>query len=160
MKKILASTVLGLVVSLSSVNADDCIMVKDLNVEFNNASTVYANNAEYMEVKEFAQFLKESGLYAVIEGHTSSAASAAYNYDLSSRRAVKVRQEMVKLGVNSGQVRAMGFGETTPLYDNNTESGAAKNRRVIAEVFNSSSELSNYIQQQRTRINPIKNQEQ
>jgi outer membrane protein OmpA-like peptidoglycan-associated protein len=160
LKKILLSTVVGLAVSLSSVSAQDCIMVEDLNVEFKNASTVYSNNAEYQEVKDFANFLKKTDLYAVIEGHTNSKANARYNYDLSTKRAVKVRQEMIKLGVSPSHIRAMGFGESSPLYDNNTEEGLLKNRRVIAEVFNSAQELNDYIKEQKNRIKPIIYKEQ
>jgi len=160
LKKILLSTVIGMAVSLSSISADDCIMVKDLNVEFKNASTTYMNSAEYQEVKDFANFLKKTDLYAVIEGHTNNKANARYNYDLSTKRAVKVRQEMIKLGVPSSHIRAMGFGESSPLYDNNTEEGLLKNRRVIAEVFNSAQELDDYIKEQKQRIKPIIYKEQ
>ena len=143
MKKLVINTVIGMFAAVS-LNAGDCVMVKDLNVQFNNASTVYSDSSEMKEIKEYAQFLS----------------GAKYNYDLSTRRAEKVRAELVKLGVNPSKVKSMGFGETTPLYDNNTESGAAKNRRVIGEVFNSSIELSNYMNSAKKRISPIKFQEQ
>lgn len=159
MKKLIASSIIGLGL-VSSISANDCIMVPDLNVEFKNDSTVYMNNAEREEVVEFAKFLKKSGLYAVVEGHTSKFAPAMYNYDLSQRRAVKVRAELIALGVNPKQVRAMGFGESSPLYNNNTEIGAQKNRRVIAEVFNSSTELGSYINSEKSRVSKIKYNEQ
>ena len=159
MKKIIASSIIGLGL-VSSLSAADCIMVADLNVEFKNDTTIYMNNAERQEVVEFASFLKKTGLYAVVEGHTSKFASATYNYDLSQKRAVKVRSELIRLGVNPKQVRAMGFGESSPLYNNNTEIGAQKNRRVIAEVFNSSSELNSYVASEKKRISGIKYQEQ
>ncbi len=159
MKKIIASSVISLGI-VSSLVAQDCIMVADLNVEFKNDTTIYMNNAERQEVVEFAAFLKKTGLYAVVEGHTSKFASATYNYDLSQRRAVKVRSELIRLGVNPSQVKAMGFGESSPLYNNNTEMGAQKNRRVIAEVFNSASELSSYVTSEKKRISQIKYKEQ
>ena len=159
MKKIIISTLVGFI-GAASLSAADCVMVKDLNVQFKNASTVYADSSEMKEIKEYAQFLKETDLYAVIEGHTSSLSTAKYNYDLSNRRADKVRSELIRLGVSSSKVKAMGFGESTPLYDNNTESGAAKNRRVIGEVFNSASEVSNYLGTQKNRIATTKYQEQ
>lgn len=159
MKKIIVSTLVGFI-GAASLSAADCVMVKDLNVQFKNASTVYADSSEMKEIREYAQFLKETDLYTVIEGHTSSLSGAKYNYDLSSRRAAKVKAELVRLGVSPSKVGAMGFGESTPLYDNNTEAGAAKNRRVIGEVFNTSTELSNYIANQKSRIATTKFQEQ
>lgn len=159
MRKILASTLIGLITA-SSLNAGDCIMVKDLNVQFKNDSTIYSDSSESKEIQEFAQFLKKTNLYAVIEGHTSASAPAGYNYDLSTNRAKKVRNSLVNLGVNSKQVRYMGFGESSPLYNNSTEEGSAKNRRVIAEVFNSAEELASYIESEKARISSIKYKEQ
>ncbi len=159
MKKLIVSSIIGLGL-VSNISANDCVMVPDLNVEFKNDSTIYMNNKEKAEVVKFAEFLKKSELYALVEGHTSKFASAVYNYDLSQRRAVKVRAELIALGVNPKQVRAMGFGESSPLYNNDTEIGAQKNRRVIAEVFNNSAELSSYIAAEKSRISKIKYQEQ
>lgn len=143
-----------------SLNAGDCIMVKDLNVQFKNDSTIYSDSSEIKEIQEFTQFLKKTDLYAVIEGHTSASAPAGYNYDLSTNRAAKVRNAIVNAGVNSNKVRYMGFGESSPLYDNSTEEGSAKNRRVIAEVFNSAEELNSYIEAEKARIKTIKYKEQ
>jgi len=159
LKKIIISTLAGFIGAVS-LSAADCIMVKDLNVQFKNGSTIYSNILEMKEIKEYAQFLKESDLFTVIEGHTSSLADAKYNYDLSSRRANKVKSELIKLGVSPSKVKAMGFGESTPLYDNNTKEGAAQNRRVVGEVFNTSTELINYITDQKNRIEKIKYKEQ
>ena len=159
MKKIIVSTLAGIIGAVS-LSAADCIMVKDLNVQFKNASTVYSDSSEMKEIREYAKFLKETDLYTVIEGHTSSLANAKYNYDLSSRRAAKVKSELIRLGVSPSKVKAMGYGESTPLYDNNTEAGAAKNRRVIGEVFNTAAELSNYISEQKSRVSKIKYNEQ
>ncbi len=159
MKKLLVSSIIGLGLA-SNIVASDCIMVPDLNVEFKNDSTVYMNNEERAEVVEFAKFLKKSGLYAVVEGHTSNTALAPYNYELSQKRATKVKSELIALGVNPKQVRAMGFGESSPLYNNDTEMGAQRNRRVIAEVFNNSAELNSYIATEKTRISKIKYNEQ
>jgi len=159
LKKLFVSSLLGTALFMSNTFAQDCLMAKDLNVAFKNASTEYMNNAEQQEVADFAKFLKETGLYAVIEGHTSSSASAQYNYDLSTARAVKVLNSLKQMGVNPTHIRAMGFGESSPLYDNHTSEGI-KNRRVIAEIFNSKNELMDYIQSEKKRIKNIKYQEQ
>ena len=160
LKVLFTSSILSLAVATNLYAADDCTMVIDLNVEFKNASSAYMDDSEREKVVEYAEFLKNNDLYAVIEGHTSKLAAAPYNYWLSAKRADKVKAELIKLGVSPSQVGSIGFGESSPLYDNNTEMGSQKNRRVIGEVFNSEDELSEYITSEKNRIADIKDKEQ
>lgn len=69
-----------------------------------------------------------------IEGHTDATGSAAYNLDLSQRRAGAVRAELARAGMKLAQVRAQGLGETRPVASNDTEDGRAQNRRVVIVV--------------------------
>jgi len=145
----------------TSIASADCIMVKELRVEFKNASTVFMDQAkEDKKIEVFKNFINKTDLYVLIEGHTNKLSNAKYNYDLSTRRSVKVMNELVKKGLPKSHVRAMGFGESTPLYSNNTEDGLKKNRRVIAEVFNTAEELNQYILDSKKRIKNIKFNEQ
>jgi outer membrane protein OmpA-like peptidoglycan-associated protein len=66
----------------------------------------------------------------VVEGHTDSQGGAAYNQDLSQRRAQVVRDYLVSKGVASDRVSATGFGLTRPIADNASPEGRADNRRV------------------------------
>jgi outer membrane protein OmpA-like peptidoglycan-associated protein len=66
----------------------------------------------------------------VIEGHTDSRGAAAYNLDLSQRRAESVRDYMVQQKYPSGRIQARGMGEDHPVGDNNSAEGRANNRRV------------------------------
>jgi outer membrane protein OmpA-like peptidoglycan-associated protein len=71
----------------------------------------------------------------VIEGHTDSIGTDAYNQGLSERRANAVRDVLVdQYGVAGERVNAVGYGETRPVADNSTPEGRAINRRVEAEV--------------------------
>jgi len=65
-----------------------------------------------------------------IEGHTDSVADAAYNMDLSQRRAESVREYLISRGVVGRRLSAHGYGETHPIASNDTPQGRAKNRRV------------------------------
>ena len=65
-----------------------------------------------------------------IAGHTDSTGDAAYNQDLSQRRAASVQNYLISRGVQRQRVLAGGFGETRPIAPNNTELGRAQNRRV------------------------------
>ena len=146
--------------TLSSAD-EDCIMVKELNVNFNNDTTTYVDAQKEMnKIQEFEDFIEQTDLYVLIEGHTNNKSTAVHNYELSKNRAVKVMQDLKKLGLKKDHVRAMGFGESSPLYDNNDDEGLKNNRRVIAEVFNTAEELDEYINEQKNRIQDIKFKEQ
>lgn len=63
-------------------------------------------------------------------GHTDSTGSAAYNLDLSQRRANAVASVLINAGVPSSRITAFGAGEDQPIATNQTEAGRAQNRRV------------------------------
>jgi outer membrane protein OmpA-like peptidoglycan-associated protein len=63
-------------------------------------------------------------------GHTDNTGSAAYNQDLSQRRAVAVASVLRESGVPGSRVAAFGRGEDQPIASNLTPDGRAKNRRV------------------------------
>ncbi len=65
-----------------------------------------------------------------IEGHTDNRGRAAYNVDLSNRRAQSVRRWLVSHSIAEDRVSAVGFGPNRPIADNTSEKGRAKNRRV------------------------------
>ncbi len=66
----------------------------------------------------------------LIAGHTDATGSATYNQSLSERRAAAVGRALVRLGVSSARFTAVGYGESRPVADNDTEEGRAKNRRI------------------------------
>jgi outer membrane protein OmpA-like peptidoglycan-associated protein len=66
----------------------------------------------------------------LIEGHTDSTGSVAYNRDLSVRRAQAVRDYLVRAGVAPSRLIARGYGETLPVASNQTAGGRQQNRRV------------------------------
>jgi outer membrane protein OmpA-like peptidoglycan-associated protein len=56
--------------------------------------------------------------------------TAAYNQDLSARRAQSVVAALTAKGVAPDRLSAAGFGLEKPIADNSTDEGKAKNRRV------------------------------
>lgn len=83
-------------------------------------------------VKEIATVLKENPSVKVkIIGHTSSDGDDAANLELSKQRAAAVKDLLVKdYGIEEGQLKAEGKGETQPVGDNKTKEGKMQNRRV------------------------------
>lgn len=88
------------------------------------------------DIRDLADFMKQYGQTStVVEGHTDSVGTDAYNQRLSERRANAVRDVLVNQhGLDSSRVDAVGYGESRPVADNSTDAGRAINRRVEAEV--------------------------
>ena len=63
-------------------------------------------------------------------GHTDNTGEAAYNQDLSERRAQSVASVLINSGVASSRINAVGRGENQPVATNQTAEGRAQNRRV------------------------------
>ncbi len=65
-----------------------------------------------------------------VVGHTDNTGTAAYNMDLSLRRASSVAAVLRDAGVASSRIAVEGRGEDQPVASNLTPEGRAKNRRV------------------------------
>jgi outer membrane protein OmpA-like peptidoglycan-associated protein len=63
-------------------------------------------------------------------GHTDDVGDAAFNFDLSQRRAQAVSSVLANYGVSSARIRSIGRGEDQPVATNLTAEGRAQNRRV------------------------------
>jgi len=66
----------------------------------------------------------------IVEGHTDSQGSEAYNQSLSQRRADAVRDYLVLRGYPASQIQSRGRSEGSPIADNASAEGRANNRRV------------------------------
>lgn len=82
-----------------------------------------------------AKTLKGLRNYIQVEGYTDdvpiNSAMFPTNWELSTRRASNVVRYFVEeQGLPPERFGALGYGEFRPLYDNSTEAGRAKNRRV------------------------------
>lgn len=71
------------------------------------------------------------GASVILEGHTDDSGPESYNLDLSSRRAIAVRNALVdELHLPSTRLAAVGAGATAPVQPNSSPEGRAYNRRV------------------------------
>jgi len=67
----------------------------------------------------------------VVEGHTDSYGGDENNLALSRRRAEAVSAFLTtELGVPAFRISAVGYGETQPIANNDTEQGRSRNRRI------------------------------
>jgi outer membrane protein OmpA-like peptidoglycan-associated protein/Mg-chelatase subunit ChlD len=107
------------------------ISLLDINFNLNKAdltteSMASIENAEYI-LKAYPAMTVE------LRGHTDNSNSTSdpdYNKKLSQKRADAVKAELVKRGIASARIKALGFGESIPIADNTSEEGRARNRRT------------------------------
>jgi outer membrane protein OmpA-like peptidoglycan-associated protein len=89
----------------------------------------------YNELDRIAQVLvRYPQTTIVVEGHTDSTGSDAYNQSLSERRAWSVQRLLVERGVNPSRITAIGYGESRPVASNDNPGGRQLNRRVEIRV--------------------------
>lgn len=82
-------------------------------------------------LKSLAHYIDVSRASAVrIDGYTDNQGDATANQTLSQRRAAAVRQALVAAGAGSVRIEVAGHGAASPVADNGTAAGRAKNRRV------------------------------
>jgi outer membrane protein OmpA-like peptidoglycan-associated protein len=78
-----------------------------------------------------ATFMRDhEEIQVIVEGHTDSRGSDAFNQQLSMQRAQSVGQALGSRGVDADRVRTVGRGETVPVASNDTAAGQQLNRRV------------------------------
>ncbi|MEJ5167754.1 MAG: TolC family protein [Arcobacteraceae bacterium] len=123
------------------VDKDGCSVQVELKVFFDYDSHKIREES-YGDIEKFANFLKEQAVYdTVIVGHASKESELSnpiYNKNLSLRRAQSVKDALVKYGIEEKRVSADGKGFDEPIASNDTEEGRAKNRRIEANLIDTS----------------------
>ncbi len=104
----------------------------DLNwilFDFDKADITAAAKAE---LAQMAKILKENKDYVgVLSAHTDARGTAAYNDDLSLRRAAAAKRTLVAMGIEAGRLKTKADGKAAPVAQNTQDdTGRQFNRRV------------------------------
>jgi len=106
-----------------------------VNFTFDDATVREADKAA---LDRFASVVNKyySGSMITIEGFADPAGSNRYNLELSKRRADAVAQYLAEKGLNSANVRTVGYGESRLVNAKaqKDDPGAEANRRVVFVV--------------------------
>ncbi len=77
-----------------------------------------------------------NSLLFVVAGYTDNTGAAKYNYELGMIRAANAASYLTTdKKIDPGRLVVMSYGENSPVADNKTEIGRAKNRRVEILVY-------------------------
>jgi outer membrane protein OmpA-like peptidoglycan-associated protein/tetratricopeptide (TPR) repeat protein len=89
-----------------------------------------------VELKKLIAFIhKNPGLKIEIGGHTDDVGSQENNLALSKNRARAVKEFLVKNGIEFTNLTFKGYGETQPLFPNDSESNRQLNRRIEFKIL-------------------------
>lgn len=88
------------------------------------------------ELENLLEFLKINQTVVVeIGGHTDADGTDEHNNLLSERRANSVKEYLVKRGVKTDRLFTHGYGESSPVSDNETPAGKKMNRRTEITIL-------------------------
>ncbi|MDW4550177.1 OmpA family protein [Defluviimonas sp. D31] len=115
--------------------AEECVteinaMLAARKINFEPGSAQFAPDAA-KTLDQIAERMKDCADFPMeIGGHTDSQGREEMNLELSQDRAQAVVAALQSRRVLTGNLTAVGFGETVPIGDNGTEAGRETNRRI------------------------------
>jgi OOP family OmpA-OmpF porin len=116
--------------SVPAQNAKPSLGLRTITFKFDSAELTPESEQTLQNLgNALNQGLKEVTKF-IIQGHTDRTGKAAYNEDLSKRRAEAVKDYLVnKMGVEPDRLESVGLGSSEPANPRNPY--AAENRRVV-----------------------------
>jgi outer membrane protein OmpA-like peptidoglycan-associated protein len=115
----------------SVLRQGDTVIIRMVGLNFDSgAARIKPEHREILNRLEaaIAEFPESR---VVVEGHTDAFGSDAQNLNLSQARAdAVVRHLLGTLPISPADLNAMGYGESRPVANNETEEGRRRNRRI------------------------------
>lgn len=97
------------------------------------------NQEAQLTLNTIASILKSESYPIRVEGYTDNKPIKNHNFpsnwELSSARASGVVRYFILQGIAAERLAAIGYAENNPIADNNTETGRARNRRVLLKIL-------------------------
>ncbi|HOW81572.1 MAG TPA: OmpA family protein [Spirochaetota bacterium] len=113
---------------LNSIHEDEVLFISD-KIHFKTGSASILPES-YPELDKISGILSQRSEKVRIEGHTDSEGKAYSNHILSISRAESIKEYLAAKGVKAERLSIVGYGESKPIADNDSEEGKAQNRRV------------------------------
>lgn len=110
--------------------------VVDLAIIFFGFDSSNITGAELGTLKSNVVYLKNNpSINVVVEGHCDERGTTEYNLALGQKRALKVKEYYVQMGIAPARIATVSYGEEMPLDKRNNEAGWARNRRAETKVL-------------------------
>ena len=121
----------------AAVNDKGCAVFQGTlkGVNFESGSARLTSESRTILDNAASELVKYPTMKVLVAAYTDSQGSAAFNQNLSQKRAESVRNYLISKGVAASALKATGFGESNPVATNDTAEGRAENRRVELSVI-------------------------
>jgi len=106
-----------------------------LNIKYHSGSFEVDRKTKEKLDELYRILSKAPGVRVEIAGYTDNIGTSEANRILSGKRARRVRDYMVSLGIDKNRLTPIGKGETNFIESNATREGRQKNRRVELTFF-------------------------
>lgn len=103
------------------------------NMEYDNDRSL-VRAKYYANLDQLAAAVKSEDFTIALKGHADSVGPYKYNWMLSDKRALIVKNYLVRKGVKADKIVTTPYGSTVPVASNKTEEGRQRNRRVEIKV--------------------------
>lgn len=101
--------------------------------DYNKTTPLYDNTTDSKLRELCSRMQNNSNIRVLVVGHTDAVGTHRNNNRVGRRRAKKVKQMMIDLGVSEENIEIVTRGKREPIDSNNTDKGRANNRRVTIE---------------------------
>ena len=88
------------------------------------------SGAEQGKISQVAAFMKIAPNTIIIAGFTDERGTPEYNRALGEKRALAVREALIRAGASGSRLQTVSFGAEMPADSGSNESAWAKNRRA------------------------------
>ena len=122
----------GVEVTRPSEGEIEVRLTNDILFDYDSSALRSASRTTLNELA--ANFTQYPDNQVIVEGHTDSTGSDAYNQRLSEQRAGNVADYLIDRGVPARNVVVYGYGESDPKSGNDTAEGRQLNRRVEIHI--------------------------
>jgi outer membrane protein OmpA-like peptidoglycan-associated protein len=106
-----------------------------LNIKYHSGSFEIDRKTRAVLDELYPILKKATGVRVEIAGYTDNIGTSEANRLLSEKRARRVREYLINLGIDGNRLTAVGKGEMNFIASNATQEGRQKNRRVELTFF-------------------------
>ncbi len=117
---------------LVPIEIGSVVRLNNVFFDFNKAGL---RDESFIELNRVIKLLTENPSIEIeMSAHTDNKGSDEYNLKLSDTRAKSVMEYILSKGIASSRITAIGYGESKPVADNDTDENRQQNRRVEFKI--------------------------